>query len=135
MIAVDSSVWIDHFNGRRTEQTARLGVLLDDENLPILVGDIIMYEVLCGFRTSRAAMAARTLLEKRVLVTMLGFELVHRAIEHRHTLRAKGATIPTPDIFIGTYCIEAGAELLTADRDFLPMRDHLGLRLVEFGVI
>ena len=45
-------------------------------------------------------------------------------------LRAKGATIPTPDIFIGTYCIETGAELLTADRDFLPMRDHLGLRLI-----
>jgi predicted nucleic acid-binding protein len=131
MIVVDSSVWIDHFNGRRTEQTARLGVLLDDEDLPILVGDIIMYEVLCGFRTSRAAMAARILLEKRILVTMLGFELVHRAIENRQTLRAKGATIPTPDIFIGTYCLETGAELLTADRDFEPMRDHLGLRLVH----
>lgn len=131
MIVVDSSVWIDHFNGRRTEQTTRLGVLLDEENLPILVGDIIMYEVLCGFRTSRVAMAARTLLEKRILVTMLGFELVHRAIEHRQALRVRGATVPTPDIFIGTYCIEHGAELLTADRDFAPMRDHLGLRLVE----
>ena len=131
MIVVDSSVWIDHFNGRRTEQTIRLGVLLDDENLPILVGDVIMYEVLRGFRTPRAAVAARTLLEKRLLVTMLGFELVHRAIENRQALRAKGATIPAPDIFIGTYCIETGAELLTADRDFLPMRDHLGLRLVE----
>jgi hypothetical protein len=31
MIVVDSSVWIDHFNGRRTEQTARLGALLDDD--------------------------------------------------------------------------------------------------------
>jgi predicted nucleic acid-binding protein len=130
MIVIDSSVWIDHFNGRSTEQTTRLGVLLDDENLPILVGDIIMYEVLCGFRTAQAAMAARALLEKRLLVTMLGFDLVHRAVENRRTLRAKGATIPTADIFIGTYCIATGAELLTSDRDFLPMREHLGLRLV-----
>jgi predicted nucleic acid-binding protein len=130
MIVVDSSVWIDHFNGRRTEQTACLGALLENEDVPILVGDIIMYEVLCGFRTSRAAMAARALLEKRLLVTMLGFELVHRAIENRQALRAKGATIPTPDIFIGTYCIETGAQLLTGDRDFMPMRDHLGLRMV-----
>jgi predicted nucleic acid-binding protein len=30
---------------------------------------------------------------------------------------------------IGTFCIEMGAELLTADRHFEPMRDHLGLRL------
>ena len=37
-------------------------------------------------------------------------------------------------MIIGTYCIEMGAELLTADRDFLPMRDHLGLRLVDVSV-
>jgi hypothetical protein len=30
----------------------------------------------------------------------------------------------------GTYCNEMGGELLTADRDFEAMRDHLGLRLV-----
>ena len=32
-------------------------------------------------------------------------------------------------MMIATYCIGMGAELLTADRDFEPMRDHLGLRL------
>jgi predicted nucleic acid-binding protein len=32
-------------------------------------------------------------------------------------------------MIIGTYCIETGAELLTADHHFEPMRDHLGLRL------
>jgi len=42
----------------------------------------------------------------------------------------QAATVPAPDIFIGTYCLEHGAELLTADRDFVPMRDHLGLRIV-----
>lgn len=131
MIAVDSSVWIDHFNGRPTEQTTRLGLLLEDEDLPILVGDVIMYEVLCGFRAARDALAAKRLLEKRVLVTMLGFDLVHKAVENRRALRAKGATVPAPDIFIGTYCIEHGAELLASDHDFIPMRDHLGLRLVS----
>ena len=34
-------------------------------------------------------------------------------------------------MIIGTFCIETGAELLTGDRDFEPMRDHLGLRLVD----
>jgi predicted nucleic acid-binding protein len=130
MIVVDSSVWIDHFNGRHTAQTAWLGLLLDDENLPILVGDLIMYEVLYGFRSARTAIAVRRLLGRRALVTMLGFDLVGKAIENHRALRARGATVPAPDIFVGTYCLEHGAELLTADRDFMPMREHLGLRLV-----
>jgi predicted nucleic acid-binding protein len=80
VIVVDSSVWIDHFSGRATRQTARLVELLDDEDLPIIVGDIVMYEVLYGFRTASAALAVRGLLERRLLVSMLGFDLVYRAI-------------------------------------------------------
>jgi predicted nucleic acid-binding protein len=44
-------------------------------------------------------------------------------------LRRRGITPGTVDMIIGTYCIETGAQLLTADLDFAPMRDHLGLRL------
>ena len=36
----------------------------------------------------------------------------------------------TPDLIIGTYCIEHGHPLLHADRDFEPMREHLGLQVV-----
>ena len=131
MIVVDSSVWIDHFSGRATGQTARLAEVLDDEDLPIIVGDIIMYEVLCGFRTASAALAVKGLLERSLLVSMLGFDLVYRAVHNYRALRAKGVTIKAADVFIGTWCLENGVELLTADRDFLAMRDHLGLRLVS----
>ncbi|MGH6942754.1 MAG: PIN domain-containing protein, partial [Geminicoccaceae bacterium] len=68
--------------------------------------------------------------QRLLLVSMLNFDLVPRAIHYFQILRAKGVTIGAVDMFIGTYCIEHGAELLTADRDFLPMSDHLGLRLV-----
>ena len=71
------------------------------------------------------------MLERRLMVSMLGFELVYRAVANYQTLRAKGITIKAADIFIGTYCIANGAELLTSDSDFLAMHDHLGLRLVE----
>ena len=130
MIVVDSSVWIDHLNGRRTPQTAQLGRILDDEDLPIIVGDVIMYEVLCGLQRARAASEVKAMLERRLMVSMLGVELVYRAVGTYQALRAKGITIKAADIFIGTYCIANGAELLTSDRDFGPMRDHLGLRLV-----
>ena len=64
-----------------------------------------------------------------VLVSMLDFDLVPRAVANYHALRRRGITPGTVDMILGTWCIETGAELLTADRDFEPMRDHLGLRL------
>jgi predicted nucleic acid-binding protein len=131
VIVVDSSVWIDHFNGRPTAEVLRLGSLLSDRNQPIIVGDIVMYEVLCGVRSIGIALEIKERLEKLLLVPMLGFELVYQAIANYRVLRSRGITIKAADVFIGTYCIESGAELLTSDRDFLSMRDHLGLRLVN----
>ena len=98
---------------------------------PILVGDIIMYEVLAGLRSARATREVKQLLETLFLVSMLDFELVPRAVANYQALRRRGITLGTVDMIIATYCIETGAELLTADRDFVPMRDELGLRLVE----
>jgi predicted nucleic acid-binding protein len=130
VIVVDSSVWIDHFNGRRSVQVDALERLFATRGLPILVGDIVMYEVLCGFRTARQVSQIRRWFAPLLLVSMLDFDLVPRAVANYQTLRRRGITPGTVDMFVGTYCIETGAELLTADRDFEPMRDHLGLRLV-----
>jgi predicted nucleic acid-binding protein len=131
VIVVDSSVWIDHLRDRETRQVLMLRRLLRGEMAgPLLVGDIVMYEVLAGLRSARAASEVRERLETLLLVPMVDADLVERAVAHYHALRRRGITPGTVDMFIGTYCIEIGAELLTADRDFLPMRDYLGLRLV-----
>ena len=130
MIVVDSSVWIEHFSGHRSAQVEALDRLLATRGLPILMGDIIMYEVLGGCRSARQVAQIRRWFEQLLLVSMVGFDLVPRAVANYQTLRRRGITPGTVDMIIGTYCIEMGAELLTADRDFVPMRDHLGLRLV-----
>ena len=129
MIVVDSSVWVDHFSGRRSARVDTLDRLLATRGLPILVGDIVMYEVLCGFRSARQVSQIRRWFEPLLLVSMLDFDLVPRAVANFQALRRRGITIGTVDMIIGTYCIEIGAELLTADRDFESMRDYLGLRL------
>jgi predicted nucleic acid-binding protein len=131
VIVVDSSVWIDHLLDRETGSVLVLRRLLRGETVgPILVGDIVMYEVLAGLRSIRAAKSIREGLETLLLVSMVDFDLVRRAVAHYHALRRRGITPGTVDMIIATYCIETGAELLTADRHFEPMRDHLGLRLV-----
>jgi hypothetical protein len=131
VIVVDSSVWIDHFSGRHSVQVEALDRLLATRDLPILVGDIIMYEVLCGCSSARQVTQIRRWFEPLLLVSMIGFDLVPRAVANYQTLRGRGFTPGTVDMIIGIWCIEMGAELLTADQGFLPMRDHLGLRLVE----
>jgi predicted nucleic acid-binding protein len=130
LIVIDSSVWIDHLNGRRTAAVAVLHQLLIESRETIAVGDVILYEVLSGLRSDRAVADVRFLLNSLTLVPMLGFDLVHVAVDNYRSLRARGVTVNPADMFIATYCLEARAQLLTSDRDFLPIRDHLGLQLV-----
>jgi predicted nucleic acid-binding protein len=130
LIVVDSSVWIDHLNGRLTEAVSILHRLLAETQERIAIGDIIVYEVLSGLRSDRAVAEVRGLLESLTLAPMLGFDLVHPAVLNYRSLRARGLTVNAADMFIATYCLETGAQLLTSDRDFLPLRDHLGLQLV-----
>lgn len=134
MIVVDSAVWIDHLNGRRTPAVAILHRLLADSAETIAVGDIILYEILCGLRSDRAVAEVRFLLGALAPVQMLGFDLANAAADNYRFLRGRGVTVNSADTFIATYCIANDADLLTSDRDFLPMRDHLGLQLVPTGV-
>ncbi len=53
MIAVDSSVWIDHLNDVTTEQVRSLRLLVG--RVPILVGDL----VLCEYSRACVTMARR----------------------------------------------------------------------------
>ncbi len=131
MIVVDSSVWIDHFTGRQSDEAAFLRVLLRHTDVPAMVGDVVAYEVLAGFRDARHLVAARHLLYSLIMVSMLDHSLIDIAVMHYRKLRERAVTLAAPDIFIGTYCIVHGCRLLTRDRDFLPMARHLGLRLIE----
>jgi len=49
MVLVDSSVWIDFFNGTNNAETDKLDEILGLEE--IVTGDLILAEVLQGFRS------------------------------------------------------------------------------------
>ncbi|MGZ9274991.1 MAG: type II toxin-antitoxin system VapC family toxin [Nitrospira sp.] len=129
MIVVDSSVWIDFLNGNATPEVGRLASLLGTE--PLLVGDMILLEVLQGVRSEANAQRVEVALRRFDIVPMLGPELAVIAAAHYRRLRGLGITVrKTIDLIIGTFCIARGHALLTADRDFAPMAQHLGLTLV-----
>ena len=129
MILVDSSVWIDYFNGASTPQVEKLDECLGSE--PLVIGDLILTEVLQGFATDRAFNSARRLLTSLEVVHLGGEDLALQAAVNFRLLRTLGVTVrKTIDTVIATFCIENGLTLLHCDRDFDPFIEHLGLRSV-----
>lgn len=127
MILVDSSVWIDHFRGVSTQQATRLTVLLGAA--PILVGDLVLTEVLQGFRNDLQFDRALRLMTSLQIVELGGQYLAIQAAKNFRALRHHGITVrKTIDSLIATCCIERGLTLLYSDRDFEPFVSYLGLR-------
>lgn len=130
MIVVDTSVWVDYFNGRATPATDRLDFLLPRELL--VVGDLILIEVLQGFRSPRNFRRALQYLNALDFRAMVGREVALASARNYRRLRERGVTVrKTIDVIIGTFCIENRHELLHSDRDFDPMARHLGLRVAK----
>ena len=130
MILVDSSVWIDYFLGRDTPQVEIL-----DKSLGVIsvgVGDLVLTEVLQGFRDDKDYRIARSIMDELTVFEMLGKYLAIKSAENFRKLRKKGITIrKTADVIIATYCIEHGMPLLFSDKDFKPFVQHLQLTEVR----
>ncbi len=129
MMVVDSSVWIDYFNGKITKQTNLLHSLLGNEL--IVVGDLILTEVLQGFQNDKDFKKAGELLDSLIFRQMLGKELAVKSAKNYRRLRKKGVTVrKTIDVIIATFCIANNLPLLHSDRDFNPMQKHLNLKVI-----
>lgn len=129
MILVDSSVWIAHLRGHRTEATLKLEAAAARE--PLLIGDLILLEVLQGARDEAHAARIERGLRQYVLMPLLDADLASKAARNYRRLRELGVTVrKTADVIIGSFCIEHGHTLLHDDRNFAPMEEHLGLRVV-----
>ena len=126
MVVVDSSVWIDYFSGIDSAQTDRLDNTLGLK--PVAVGDLILTEVLQGFRHEKDYKTARKLFEELTIFEMLGPSMAIKSADNFRALRKKGITIrKTADVIIATFCIEQKLPLLFSDKDFKPFVKNLGL--------
>ena len=130
MIVVDTSVWIDYFNGRPTPEAAHLDTLLSRELL--VIGDLVLAEVLHGFRSDLDFRRALNFLSAFEFQAMVGGEVAVESARNYRRLRARGISVrKTIDVVIGTFCIKRRHQLLHADRDFDPIERYLGLRVVR----
>jgi predicted nucleic acid-binding protein len=129
VILVDSSVWIDFFRNQPTAQAEWLDKNLGVESL--IVGDLILAEVLRGFKDDRGFNEARRLLGRLRQVSLGGEELAVEAARNFRKLRSRGVTVRgTIDVIIATRCLVDGYRLLHSDRDFDAFEAQLGLQVV-----
>ena len=111
MIIVDTSVWVDYFNGTLSKETDSLDTMLGNQE--IILGDLIMTEILQGFQEDRLFREAQNMLESFPIVPMLGMQFAIKSAANCRTLRKRGVTVrKTIDVIIGTYCIENHIPLL-----------------------
>lgn len=123
MIAVDSSVIIPWINGDENPETKLLADLLARADATLAPATLA--EILSDPHEGAAAAEA-----------VAGFELLDitdgywgRAGRLRAALRKAGRKAGVADALIAQACIDAGAPLLTRDRDFDAMVKLCGLKL------
>ncbi|MCF6236208.1 MAG: PIN domain nuclease [Gammaproteobacteria bacterium] len=127
MIMVDSSVWIDYFNGKECPEVVYLDTILGVK--PVVIGDNILTEVLQGFKGDKEYKTAKQLLTALPVLQLSNKVLAVKCADNYRALRKRGVTVrKTIDTIIATYCIEQNIKLLFTDRDFLPFVEFLGLK-------
>jgi predicted nucleic acid-binding protein len=130
MALADTSVWIAFFNGNDAKAVDQLddALALND----VIMGDLILTEILQGFRSDLDFATARQLLSTLPIVHLGGAKICLQAAANYRQLRRLGVTArKTFDAVIATYCIETALPLLHSDRDFDAFEKHLGLAVVR----
>jgi predicted nucleic acid-binding protein len=117
-ILVDTSVWIDFFNGVSSAPRVSLRKLLEAEE-EVCIPSYILAETLQGFKNEREFEAARTHLLHLPILDATTPEKYISAAQPYRTCRKRGVTIrKTADCLIAQTAIEHGAPLLHNDKDF-----------------
>jgi hypothetical protein len=130
VVVVDSSVWIDFYNARPSAGREVLRGLLGRGEIRIVVPDLVLFEVLRGFRHERDLRTARALMSTLAVEPTGEPAIAGAAVDHYRALRSRGHTVRSGiDVLVATFCIERGYALLHDDRDFDAFESLRGLRV------
>ena len=131
LILVDTSVWIDYFNGYASVEADFLTLCIAEAR-PVVLAGLVLAETLQGVREpARAARIADVLSAFELAPELERADYEHAAAIYR-TCRGRGSTPhSTIDCLIAQLCLRHGYELLTRDRDFEAIARSCPLRRVS----
>lgn len=129
MVVADSSVWIDFFNAQPNPARDTLRRLLSEGDTRLVVPDLVLFEVLRGFRDERDLRSAQALMLSLDVEDTSSVSLALAAAQHYRDLRKSGITVRSGiDVLVAAFCIERDYVLLHRDRDFQAFEELRGLR-------
>jgi len=129
MVIVDTSVWIDFFNGKENEYVYKLESLME-KDIDIFTTGIIVTELLSGFKEERDIKTASELLKNLLFVNPVYPDTYIKAASIYRTGRRKGITIrKIIDCLIAQTAIENNLLLLHKDEDFNQIAGFSGLKI------
>ena len=127
---VDTSVWIDFFNGKIDERTNATEKFIIEGELLML--PIILQEVLQGIRSSKDFSTVKSAF---LLNTFFNFNTIEMAMEAAtlfRFLKRNGVTIRKPnDSLIAAICIQNNFSLLHNDKDFNNIAKYTSLKIYK----
>jgi predicted nucleic acid-binding protein len=128
-ILVDTSVWVDFFNGISSPGAGCLHKMIGAED-PVCISDVILAETLQGFKNNEEFEFAKTHLLHFPIYTLESPEGYVRAAQLYRTCRKDGITIrKTIDCLIAQTALDHGLFLLHQDNDFDRIATFSGLRV------
>ena len=128
---INTSVWIDYFNGYDSWQANRLTTAIED-NEQIIIPGIVTTEILLGFKTNAQANKVAELLSAFGNTQDLTQDDYQQAAQIYRTCRTHGITIrSTIDCLIATLCLRDNKEILSKDRDFSMIAQHFPLTIIQ----
>jgi len=130
LVLVDTSVFINFFNGKNTEKTSLLRkLILNGEDIAIT--GLIYQEVLQGIRTEKVFKELKGILDDFYYINTPESIYLESAQLFRK-LQSKGATIrKSIDIIIAQLAINSNIPILEHDRDFIRIAEHSQLKIYK----
>ena len=130
ILLVDTSVWIDFFRGWSVSHVAALEQALQAGDDVCICG-LILTEVLQGIKSDVDYRKTATYF-KSVIFLPMRYPTFVRAAEIYRRLRRNGVTVRRPiDCVIAATAIEHDVLLLHNDRDFDPIEEYAGLKVLH----
>ena len=118
MIVVDTTVWIDFFQGAETPEDLHLQRLIA-EGRSLALTDLIFCEILQGIWGEAQFERTKRILLLYPILRMERLATFEHAARIYRTCRRRGFTVrKTIDCLIAALCIEEDAELFHKDADF-----------------
>lgn len=129
MILVDTTVWIDFFRKKQSQQVDLFKAALENYQ-EIFICGVVLTEILQGICDNKEY--------RRILIALEPFTYIEitrktymNAADIYRKLRGKGFTVrKTIDYLISACALENNLFLLHNDKDFLPIVEYCGLKVL-----